>query len=148
MPHKKPGRLLLVHACSSNIIVAIIVDTILREHYKGYKPEWIKRRSFVKITNVREFRNKATAMLRQEEPIIITRHGKVVGLFLPLEEPNRLPVELRKELLRKFGEYISKSLEMKGATEGEVLENFEGFSETILPGFSERSEQYDWGNRT
>lgn len=81
----------------------------------------------MRITNVREFRNKATAIFKQDEPIIITRHGKVVGLFLPLEDSDRLPVELRTELLRKFGEYISKSLEMKGVTEGEILEDFESF---------------------
>lgn len=81
----------------------------------------------MRITNVREFRNKATAIFKQDEPIIITRHGKVVGLFLPLEESDSLPAELRKELLRKFGQYISKSLEMKGVTEGEILEDFESF---------------------
>ncbi|MBW1678096.1 MAG: type II toxin-antitoxin system Phd/YefM family antitoxin [Deltaproteobacteria bacterium] len=81
----------------------------------------------MRITNVREFRNKATAIFKQDEPIIITRHGKVVGLFLPLDGSDSLPVELRRELLTKFGEYISKSLEMKGVTEGEILEDFESF---------------------
>jgi|LGOV01.1.fsa_nt_gb antitoxin (DNA-binding transcriptional repressor) of toxin-antitoxin stability system len=81
----------------------------------------------MRITNVREFRNKATAIFKQDEPIIITRHGKVVGLFLPLEESDTLPVELKRELLKKFGEYISKTLEMKRVTEGEILEDFESF---------------------
>lgn len=81
----------------------------------------------MRITSVREFRNRATAIFKQDEPIIITRHGKVVGLFLPLEESDSLPVELRRDLLGKFGEYINKSLEMKGVTEGEILEDFESF---------------------
>lgn len=81
----------------------------------------------MRITNVREFRNKATTIFKQDEPVIVTRHGKVVGLFLPLEESDSLPLEMRRELLTKFGEYISKSLEMKGVTEGEILEDFESF---------------------
>lgn len=81
----------------------------------------------MKITSVRDFRNKATTYLKAEEPVLITRHGKAAGLLLPLQNPEHLPVDLRRELLARFGEYLSKSLEAKGISEKEILEHFKDF---------------------
>ncbi|MFQ5893163.1 MAG: hypothetical protein ACE5H5_02515 [Nitrospinota bacterium] len=84
----------------------------------------------MKITTVRDFRNKATAYLKAEEPVLITRHGRVAGLLLPLQDPEHLPVDLRRELLARFGEYLSKSLEARGISEKEILEDFEASRKT------------------
>lgn len=81
----------------------------------------------MKIATVREFRDKATAYFKEEEPILVTRHGKVTGLYLPIEHPESFPIELRKELLIRFGESISRSLERKGITEGKLLAEFRAF---------------------
>jgi transposase len=40
----------------------------------------------VKHVGVREFRDKATGLLKDAEPIAVERHGKVVGFYIPVEE--------------------------------------------------------------
>ncbi len=84
----------------------------------------------MKVATVREFRDKATSYFKEEEPILVTRHGKVTGLYLPIEHPESFPLELRKELLISLGKSISHSLEKKGITEEKLLANFETFKKT------------------
>jgi len=81
----------------------------------------------MRVATVREFRDKATSYFREEEPILVTRHGKVTGLYLPLEHPESFPIELRKELLIRLGESISRSLSKKGVSEEKLLADFETF---------------------
>ncbi len=84
----------------------------------------------MKVATVREFRDKATAYFKDEEPILVTRHGKVTGLYLPIEHKESIPLELRKELIVSFGRSISRSLEKKGITEGKLLADFETYKKT------------------
>jgi PHD/YefM family antitoxin component YafN of YafNO toxin-antitoxin module len=84
----------------------------------------------MKVATVREFRDKATSYFKDEEPILVTRHGKVTGLYLPIERKDSIPLELRKELLVSFGRSISRSLEKKGITEGKLLADFETHKKT------------------
>ncbi|MBI5203370.1 MAG: hypothetical protein HZA11_00460 [Nitrospirae bacterium] len=84
----------------------------------------------MKVATVREFRDKATAYFRDEEPILVTRHGKVTGLYLPIEHPESFPIELRKELLVRFGEAIGRSLAKKGITEEKLIAGFNTFKKT------------------
>jgi len=84
----------------------------------------------MKVATVREFRDKATSYFKGEEPILVTRHGKVTGLYLPIEHPENFPLELRKELLIRLGESISRSLDKKGITEEKLLADFASFKKT------------------
>lgn len=84
----------------------------------------------MKIASVREFRDKATRYFKEEEPILVTRHGKVTGLYLPIEHPESFPLELRKELIVRLGESISRSLKQKGIDEGKLLADFKTFKKT------------------
>jgi hypothetical protein len=84
----------------------------------------------MKVATVREFRDKATQYFKDEEPVLVTRHGKVTGLYLPIEHPENFPFELRKEMLIRFGEYISRSLEKKDVTEEKLLADFTSFKKT------------------
>ncbi|TAN43596.1 MAG: type II toxin-antitoxin system Phd/YefM family antitoxin [Nitrospirae bacterium] len=81
----------------------------------------------MKVATVREFRDKATAFFKDEEPILVTRHGKAAGLYLPIEHPENFPVELRKELIVSFGEAIRHSLVPKGITEEKLIAGFDAF---------------------
>jgi hypothetical protein len=80
----------------------------------------------MKVATVREFRDKATQYFKDEEPVLVTRHGKVTGLYLPIEHPENF----RKEMLIRFGEYISRSLEKKDVTEEKLLADFTSFKKT------------------
>lgn len=84
----------------------------------------------MKVATVREFRDKATTYFKDEEPILVTRHGKVTGLYLPIEHPESFPLELRKELLIRLGESISRSLEKRGVTEEKLIAGFQSFKKT------------------
>ncbi len=81
----------------------------------------------MKVATVREFRDKATRYFKDEEAVLVTRHGKVTGLYLPIEHPESFPLELRKELLIRLGESISRSLEKKGIKEEKLLADFDSF---------------------
>ncbi|MCL5985973.1 MAG: type II toxin-antitoxin system Phd/YefM family antitoxin [Actinobacteria bacterium] len=81
----------------------------------------------MKVTSIRDFRDKATAYFKEDEPILITRHGKVAGLYIPLEDADSIPLEVRKELLYKFGEYISRNLEKSEAKEEDIIADFTRF---------------------
>jgi len=84
----------------------------------------------MKVASVREFRDKATSFFKNEEPILVTRHGKAAGLYLPIEHPESFPLELRKELLVRFGEAISRSLAKKGIAEEKLIADFDTFKKT------------------
>ena len=81
----------------------------------------------MKITDVKDFRNKATTYLKSDEPTLVVRHGKVAGLLLPLENTDEIPSDLRKELLEKLGDYLNKSLEIKNVPEEEILDDLKKF---------------------
>jgi hypothetical protein len=78
----------------------------------------------MRISSVREFRDRATGLLRSSDPILVTRRGKLAGVFLPWRE-NSLPVDLRRELFSMLASEISRQLKKKRVTEREVLQDFE-----------------------
>ncbi|MBI4847135.1 MAG: hypothetical protein HY808_00965 [Nitrospirae bacterium] len=84
----------------------------------------------MKVATVREFRDKATSYFKDDEPVLVTRHGKVAGLYLPIDHPESFPLELRKELLVRLGESISRSLDKEGITERKLLADFSAFKKT------------------
>jgi PHD/YefM family antitoxin component YafN of YafNO toxin-antitoxin module len=79
----------------------------------------------MRTTTVKEFRDQATKLLRGSEPLLITRRGKAAGLYLPLEQTQDLPFELRKELQVSLARSVRQAMEEKGITEEEILEGFE-----------------------
>jgi hypothetical protein len=81
----------------------------------------------MKVTPVREFKAHATQFLRSQEPLLITRRGKLVGFFLPVEDPSSLPFDLRRELLLALTERLRQKAEEKGLTEERALARFEEF---------------------
>lgn len=80
----------------------------------------------MKIATVKEFRDKATIMFKSMEPVLIMRRGRVTGFYLPIQG-EALPIELRRDLQIAIAEIIKKSLEEKGLSEEDILEDFEKF---------------------
>jgi hypothetical protein len=78
----------------------------------------------MKTATVREFRDRATKLLREEEPIIVTRHGKIVGFFLPAIGA-ALPLEIKKDLFYTLTSEIRATMKEHRVTEGAVLADFE-----------------------
>lgn len=78
----------------------------------------------MRISSVREFRDKATGLLRSKTPILVTRHGRLAGIFFPRPEMT-LPIELKRELYGMLCSDVARQLKRRGISEDEVLKDFE-----------------------
>jgi hypothetical protein len=78
----------------------------------------------MRISSVRDFRDRATTLLRSDDPILVTRRGKVAGVFLPWREES-LPVDFKRELFAMLSTEIGHQLKKKRITEKTVLQDFE-----------------------
>jgi len=77
----------------------------------------------MRISSVREFRDRATELLRSQDPVLVTRRGRVAGIYFPWRNAS-LPVDLRRELFMMLSSDIARQLKKKRVTEDEVLEDF------------------------
>jgi len=80
----------------------------------------------MRITTVREFRDNATGLLRSKAPILVTRRGRLAGVFFPWPEES-LPVEFKKELFSVLSSQISRELKKRKISEEEVQADFESW---------------------
>jgi hypothetical protein len=78
----------------------------------------------MRISTVREFRNKTTGLLRSTTPILVTRRGRLVGIFFPRPEIT-LPIELKRELYDMLSSDVAQQLKRRRVCEGGVLKDFE-----------------------
>lgn len=81
----------------------------------------------MKIAGIRELRAKSAHLLAGGEPVLVTRHGKVSGVYVPLQDPTRLPDDLRRELAATVGKQLAKALERQGVTEKRLAEDFDAY---------------------
>ena len=81
----------------------------------------------MKVAGIRELRSNTAALLGGSEPVLVTRHGRVSGVYLPLSEPDRLPSDLRKELSSVMAELLSNFLERAEVSEADVAEDFSDY---------------------
>ena len=77
----------------------------------------------MKVVTVREFRDKATEMLRSEDVLLITRDGLPAGFFLPWNS-SELPSDAQRQLFLKLSEQIGTQLKEREGTGDEVLLDF------------------------
>jgi len=78
----------------------------------------------MKIAGIREIRARSAELLGGDEPVVVTKHGRVSGVFLPLDEPDRLPTDLRRELAAVLGRPLERRLAAQGVAEKQVVEDF------------------------
>ena len=81
----------------------------------------------MRVTGVRDFRNRARELLAGTDIVFVTRHGKLASIVVPLGAPQALPVDLRVELLERIGEAIAGNLRRAGVTERGVLRDFKAW---------------------
>jgi len=81
----------------------------------------------MKVTGIRELRAKSATFFGSGEPVLVTRHGKVSGVYVPLDEPDRLPDDLRRELVAVLGRHLAKVLERKGVSERDLVKDFHAY---------------------
>jgi hypothetical protein len=77
----------------------------------------------MRVSTVRQFRDQATSLLRSRNPILITRRGRLAGIFFPRPEAS-LPIELKKELFPELAKDVARQLKQQRLAEKDVLEDF------------------------
>lgn len=81
----------------------------------------------MRIAGVREFREIAPEAMKRDEIVIVTRHGKLVGVLIPMSDPKELPDDLRREFIVKVGDAIAEHLKGRGVTEEKIQRDFEAW---------------------
>jgi len=66
-------------------------------------------------------------LLAGDEPLLVTRHGKVSGLYLPLEDADRIPQDLRRELGQVLSAHLARVIAAGGGTEEKIQKDFDAF---------------------
>jgi hypothetical protein len=74
-----------------------------------------------KNVGVREFRDHATAYLSGSDPVAVSKHGRVIGFYIPLE---RNEDEVRHGVA-KLGQTVQRILHETGMSEDELAELFD-----------------------
>jgi hypothetical protein len=78
----------------------------------------------MKICTVREFRDDATGYLRSKAPILVTRRGRLAGVFFPKPEAS-LPIAFKRELFATLSWEIARQLKKRRLKEQEIVADFE-----------------------
>ena len=81
----------------------------------------------MKMGGIREVRSKFARYVGDSEPFLVTRHGKVSGVYIPLESPDQLPDDWRREIGQSLSFHFAKLLESRGITDRNIREDFRAF---------------------
>ncbi len=75
------------------------------------------------ISSVKEFRDRATKLLRSKDPILVMRRGQLAGIFFPCPEKS-IPLELKRELFPVLASEVARQIKKKGLTEDDLVNGF------------------------
>ncbi len=81
----------------------------------------------MKMAGIREVRASFASYSSGSEPFLVTRHGKVSGVYIPLEAPDQLPDDWRREIGKILSYHFSRLLESEGIKERDVREDFRAY---------------------
>lgn len=70
----------------------------------------------LKNVGVREFRDHATTYLSGPDPVAVSKHGRVIGFYIPLDRDE----DEGRRALAKLGETVGQVLNETGLTEEEL----------------------------
>jgi hypothetical protein len=77
----------------------------------------------VKVVTLRDFRDRASEMMRSHDVLLVTRDGKPAGFFLPWDRPD-LPDEIRAGIYAELSDRARRELQKKRVKEEQVLADF------------------------
>lgn len=81
----------------------------------------------VKTTTIREFRSKIAKLLASDESVLVTRHGKPAAVVFPLNDPKKIPPEIRRKLYLMLTADLAKQLQAKKITDEEIERDFRAY---------------------
>ena len=77
----------------------------------------------MRSVGVREFRDRATQLIASGETLVVEKHGKPVGFFVPIVAKDR---RAGVAALDRLGETVRGVLAKTGLTEDELVAEFTG----------------------
>lgn len=77
--------------------------------------------AILKNVGVREFRDHATTYLSGSDPIAVSKHGRVIGFYIPLDRDED---EVRRDVA-KLGQSVQRILGETGMSEDELADLFD-----------------------
>ena len=80
----------------------------------------------MKISTVREFRDHATGLLRTKDPILVTRRGRLAGVFFPWPHAS-LPIDLKREMFSVLTAEVRRQIKKRGLGEEKVVADFQSW---------------------
>ncbi|MGH9606966.1 MAG: hypothetical protein ACRD3N_14855 [Terracidiphilus sp.] len=83
----------------------------------------------MKVSTVREFQENPTDMLRSKDPILVTRRGRLAGVFFPHPEAT-MPTELKREMFAVLSAEVARQIQKSGLDEEEILAGFASWRKT------------------
>ena len=75
----------------------------------------------MKHVGVREFRDHATTYLSGSDAIAVSKHGRIIGIYVPLKRDE----EKVRRALDKLGRAVNQVLEETGMTEDDLVDVFD-----------------------
>jgi hypothetical protein len=74
----------------------------------------------MKISTVRDFRNHATGLMRAKDPTLVTRRGRLAGIFFPISEET-LPLEFKREIFGLLVSQLRRQMQSRGLKPDDVV---------------------------
>lgn len=77
----------------------------------------------MRISTVREFRDEATGLLRSKDPVLVTRRGRVAGVFFPCPQET-LPIEMKREMFTMLSAVVRRQIKKRRLSDKDILADF------------------------
>lgn len=71
----------------------------------------------MKTATIREFRSNIAELLAGDESVLVTKHGKPAAVVYPLNDPAKIPIEVRRKLYLAMSADIAKQLDTRVSDE-------------------------------
>jgi prevent-host-death family protein len=81
----------------------------------------------MKTVAVRDARRQFSELIHGGEVVLITSHGKATAVLYPLTDPEKVPMEVRKDVFFAFSQKMAEALKAGGVTEDAIQRDFEKF---------------------
>ena len=80
----------------------------------------------MKVRSSREFQNDLAGLLQSKDPVVVTRRGKLAGVYFPYPCPQEsLPRGVKRELFAIISSDIAGQLRKNGVREQDILRDFQ-----------------------
>jgi|SRR5579884_3137338 len=80
----------------------------------------------MRVSTIREFRDNTNGYLDSKEPVLITRGGRVAGVFFPSPD-SILGLDSKRQLFQALSTEIARQVKQRGISEQAVVDEFEAW---------------------